>query len=49
MTIPSSVNLNSASAYDIVPLVMRNRSPKGNIWSAIPVVLLSIFVTVGDG
>ena len=26
-----------------------NRSPKGNMWSAIPVALLSMFVTVGDG
>ena len=26
-----------------------NRSPKGNIWSAIPIALLSMFVTVGDG
>ena len=23
--------------------------PKGNMWSAIPVALLSMFVTVGDG
>ena len=26
-----------------------DRSPKGNMWSAIPVALLSIFVTVADG
>ena len=26
-----------------------NRSPKGNMWSVIPVALLSIFVTVADG
>ena len=28
---------------------LSNRSPKGNRWSAIPVALLSMFVTVGDG
>ena len=27
----------------------KNRSPKGNMWSAIPVALLNMFVTVGDG
>ena len=37
--------------YGLVVNNMRkgNRSPKGNSWSAIPVALLSKFVTVGDG
>ena len=26
-----------------------NRSPKGNMWSAIPIALLCILVIVGDG
>ena len=28
---------------------MMNRSPKGNMWSVIPVALLCILVIVGDG
>ena len=28
---------------------MLNRSPKGNMWSVIPVALLCMFVNVGDG
>ena len=27
----------------------KNQSPKGNMWSAIPVALLNMFVTEGDG
>ena len=27
----------------------QNRSPKGNMWSAIPVALLRLLVIVGDG
>ena len=26
-----------------------NRSPKGNMWSGLPVALLNMFVTLGDG
>ena len=27
----------------------KNRSPKGNMWSVIPVALLCVYVNVGDG
>ena len=45
---PNSNNFQALSLKSQTPWV-RNRSPKGNMWSAIPVALLCMLVIVGDG
>ena len=47
----SFLNFNPTSRYDTCGggLGKGNQSPKGNMWSAIPVALLCMLVIVGDG